>query len=448
MNYELSMATLKKIQEYIFYLFIFLLPWQTRWIIRDAQINGGVFEYGRISLYAFDVVFILLFLAVVILRKDPPAGGDDEGSRTIQKNPFFIFHFSFFIFLILISYLLSLFFAPDKLLTTYWYLRIVESLLLFYLIKKINFSKTKTAVAFIFSITISSMLGIYQFITQTVFASKWLGISSQNPSDLGVSVIETTTERFLRAYGNMPHPNILAGFIVIAIILCFWLIMKQNKTTKKLLLYYFITLLLITGLFFTFSRAAWLVFFIFLAYVILRRSSNDDEESRRAVFRYIIISLLLFSCLLFIYLPLIKTRVSNTSRLETKSNTERINGYGDAWQIIKQNPLTGVGLGNYTLALQKLKPNQPAYFYQPVHNVYLLALAELGIPVFIAFITLLLYYFITRLQKPFFLFSCFFFFIFFLTDHFFWTLPSAFLLVFVLWITFSKNDSQKKLDGG
>jgi O-antigen ligase len=146
--------------------------------------------------------------------------------------------------------------------------------------------------------------------------------------------------------------------------------------------------------------------------------------------------LLVVCCLSFIYWPLIQTRTSANSRLEVKSNTERIAGYSDAWQIIKQNPLNGIGLGNYTIALQKLKPNQPAWFYQPVHNVFILALTELGIPIFILFVTLLLYYFITRRQKL----SIFNYqfsilavvAILALFDHFWWTLPSGMLLIFVV----------------
>ena len=57
---------MSKIKIYLIYLFVFLLPWQTRWIIFDAKVKGGVFEYGRMCLYGFDVVFLILVFWVIL----------------------------------------------------------------------------------------------------------------------------------------------------------------------------------------------------------------------------------------------------------------------------------------------------------------------------------------------------------------------------------------------
>ena len=46
--------------EYGLYLLVFLLPIQTRWIIKEGSINGGHWEYGTISLYGTDILLILL----------------------------------------------------------------------------------------------------------------------------------------------------------------------------------------------------------------------------------------------------------------------------------------------------------------------------------------------------------------------------------------------------
>ncbi|MDD5290283.1 MAG: O-antigen ligase family protein [Patescibacteria group bacterium] len=502
------MSNLKKIQEYLLYLFVFLLPWQTRWIIREAQISSGVFEYGRISIYAFDVVFVLILLNCLIvkllnnhlepttvgsplLRKEgmPSLSSPFEGEVVRSRRTRGVVVFCF---LLIVFCILNILTSSDKLLSTYWYLRIAEGLLLIWLIKKIDFSKTKTALAFVLSMTISAALGIYQFITQNVFASKWLGMASQHPGDLGVSVVETTGGRFLRAYGNLPHPNVLAGFIVVAIVLCFWIIIINknqltiNKINYKIFNYQLPIvgalliancLLLTAGLFFTFSRAAWLMLFLVVIVILTTRQRGEKEGSRRChpersdgiftkdsigpiairprndvrkkplfIFHYSLFIILIFCCLSFIYWPLIQTRTSTTSRLELKSNTERLTGYSQAWQIIKQNPLLGVGLGNYTIALQKNNPGQPAWFYQPVHNIYLLALAELGIILIITLISLFLYFLIKnkseiRDQKlGLILYSCVFIFLFF--DHFWWTLPSAFLPLFFLPILIKKNNSE------
>ncbi len=62
---------LQKIIEYGLYLFLFILPWQTRWIIKEGEINGGYFEYETYSLYGSDILLIVvLFLAgIYFFRK-------------------------------------------------------------------------------------------------------------------------------------------------------------------------------------------------------------------------------------------------------------------------------------------------------------------------------------------------------------------------------------------
>src|SRR3989338_2162673 len=52
----------RKTSEFLFYVFVFILPWQTRWIFQDAIIAGNPFEYGRMSLYSFDIIFIILLI--------------------------------------------------------------------------------------------------------------------------------------------------------------------------------------------------------------------------------------------------------------------------------------------------------------------------------------------------------------------------------------------------
>ena len=56
------MISLARTIEYGFYLFLFLLPWQTRLIWREARLNGFTWEYGRLSLYATQLLLLALLL--------------------------------------------------------------------------------------------------------------------------------------------------------------------------------------------------------------------------------------------------------------------------------------------------------------------------------------------------------------------------------------------------
>jgi O-antigen ligase len=88
----------------------------------------------------------------------------------------------------------------------------------------------------------------------------------------------------------------------------------------------------------------------------------------------------------------VETRIIGVERLEIKSTGERMNYFIQAWQIIKNYPIFGVGLGNYTLAAHnEINPNLESWGYQPVHNIYLLILAELGAVGFLLWLALIFF---------------------------------------------------------
>ena len=54
-----------------------------------------------------------------------------------------------------------------------------------------------------------------------------------------------------------------------------------------------------------------------------------------------------------------------------------------AVQIIKEHIFFGVGFGNYLITQSRFSIPYPYFFLQPVHNIFLLAIAELGVPFFL-----------------------------------------------------------------
>ncbi|MFH1610345.1 MAG: O-antigen ligase family protein, partial [Patescibacteria group bacterium] len=357
---------MKKVLEYLLYLFIFLLSWQTRWIVSDPLINGNVWEYGRISIYSFDIIFVLILSIFLILNFK---------SFKIKNVKYILLGVLFVV--------LNFVVADNKLINFYWLLRIFQSISLIWMFSRVNFNKVRFIWIFVASMGLSAGLGIYQFLSQSAFASKWLGLAVHSASVLGQSVIETGGERWLRAYGTFPHPNILAGFLVISLVLSFYLYPKLKKVYQKNILI-ILSLISSAALFFIFSRAAWIAGILIIFYHIFLLKNKKILP---------IVCLIIFVLLSVIYLPLVKTRITGTERLEVKSNTERISGYTQAFEIIKKHPLLGVGAGNHTVELQKMYPDQSAWDYVPVHNIYLLIFSEVGIIGMILILLLFYYYF-------------------------------------------------------
>jgi len=129
--------------------------------------------------------------------------------------------------------------------------------------------------------------------------------------------------------------------------------------------------------------------------------------------------------------------------LEVNSIELRFTFTEQAMQLIKNDLWTGTGIGSYTLGVyQQINSTWPGYYYQPVHNIYLLILAELGIFGFVIFglILLLLLYNLkasaTSLEKTIMTLMLVAILIISLFDHYFWTLYSGLLM---LWIILALN---------
>lgn len=389
---------LNKIVEYGLYLLIFLLPLQTRWIIKAGMINGGYFEYGTISLYGTDIVLIFLLILFVCINLKKSKQVESQKLK-VKSYWWLIAGLDLFVFI-------SIFFAPDKILAIYRYGLFLLGVGLFWLVINASYDKIKLYYFFLIGVFLQACLGIWQFLNQSSFANKWFGLAVHDPSELGVSVVEVPatalkySERWLRAYGGFDHPNILGGVLAIGTLLAIYLIIKRTSD-KKFIHYtlYIILYTLITALFFTFSRGAWIAAIVGTLIVLGGLVIKRDLRAQKEMLIAILISGFLIGLLFFQYSDLVTTRLSDDSRLEIKSRVERVASYHEAWQIIKKHPLFGASLGNYTLAVHnELALKESNWYYQPAHNTILLIWSEIGLIGVMFFVGLFVYLIISNFQ--------------------------------------------------
>ncbi|MFH1668253.1 MAG: O-antigen ligase family protein [Candidatus Komeilibacteria bacterium] len=370
-----------KIVQYLFYLLIFVLPWQTRLIYQTGELNGGFWEYGTKALYGTEILVVVIFILIISQIIISIKG---------QKIVWQIRPLDCFILGLIVFVLLSTFWSIDCSQTLYYFSLLIEGLALFYLASRLGFKFKLLSYSFVFSGLIQSILAIQQFLTQMIYGNKWLGMASQNATDLGVSTVEGAG-RFMRAYGSLPHPNMLGGWLTICIIFLIGLLFQYQKrfyhapwkVSKALIgqaIFLFSSLAIMTyGLVLSFSRSAWIgliVAIIFIWIILVKRRQKDLLRFYLRLNLIILLVVVLFS---MVYGQLLVNRVSVESRLEVQSIDERVQGYGQAWDIFKSHAFLGVGLGNYTGALYNVDSTRPAWEYQPVHNIDLLTMSELGI---------------------------------------------------------------------
>ncbi len=436
--------------EWLLAIFIFLIPWQARWVIRAGELNGGFWEYGTIAVYATDVLFLIVLLLSGIWwvqqrknhksqapnSKSPPLAGSRQDAGQITNHKFQITKRITYCLLLTAYIASSIIWSSDKLVAVYAVLKLFEGVGLFFLVRHFMSDRTLFIVAFVASAVVQSVLAIVQFLTQSVFSWLWSGIASQSGADLGASVVQFADERWLRAYGSFPHPNILGAFLALALLFT----LHQIKFTTYRLLLMASGLLLTTGLFFTFSRAAWLAAIVGIIVWLFATHAWRDRLVRQTLIILTAYVLLLTT----IFFPLVRTRIMGGERLEQRSTTERIEGYGEAWQLIKRYPLLGVGIGNYTVAVHhELRPNDPTWSYQPVHNVFVLILAELGLVGFLLLITPFIPLILRGRRESFVV--LFPLLPLLLLDHSFWTLHSGVLTLFIFSVLIYSTRSENAI---
>jgi len=379
------------INKITIYLFAFLLPLQTHYLFRAGVINNGPWDFGHIALYGLDLLLILVLIISSIVKRQQEwqIGKFYRGLRWLL--PLFI-----------ITCLLSFNIAPDQTLAWYGLGRLLAGLILFQIIANSRIQRTTLINVFIASAVIQALWGTWQFLSQSTFANKWLGLALHLNESAGTSVIEVMSsegvqERWLRAYGALPHPNILGAFLSIALILSFGLIVRQIARTDQTemeksrfnwsdTLWYFSLPILSAGLFFTFSRTAILATGVGLLVILLYKLPLIKKITIPLLLIILTVGALSIQCG-YIY----NSRWQGATRLEIKSDTERLDYIANSLSLIKSRPWTGFGIANFGLAIysEKIAVKQLSYYYQPVHNVFLLIASESGVIALAIFVLLL-----------------------------------------------------------
>lgn len=422
---------LTKINAPLFYLFIFILPWQTVYLLRELFLNNEKFQYSTVGIYFFQII---LFIWIVLNL--------NKITKYVEKK--LLLFSGIFIFWLF----LSIFWSSDKIIASYFFICNLLGIILFLILQNVALNFKKFSFTLISSVSLSASLGLYHFFTQSTFSNKWLGLSQHLAWQGGTSVLENASFRLLRAYGSFPHPNILGGFLIIALLLSLGAYLKATRAELLWKIFLVITLPInFLALLTTFSRSSILALIIgtilISTYFIFIQKIKKGKDLLCIFYALLILSSIFFVA----FSDIISSRTTIDSRLEQKSLNERALYIKDAKKIISQNPLTGTGLGNYTLFVLNNKTiAREIWNIHPVHNIYLLVFAEIGFLGFslFAFIIIFILWELHRSLKEYnnnrVIFSCILIALLILSlfDHWLWTTPAG-ILIFWTILGFSRE---------
>ncbi len=283
----------KKLQKYIFILLLILLPTQLGYHFWPewAFVNGIRVDYFAPTLYVTDLlVFLLAGLEIPHVKLGKLGKLGTLG----------------------IFVILNIYFSYSPMVSLYKWLKVGEfGFLAWFVTKRIKFEAKWLLIPIVYE----SVLAIWQYINQGSVGGLWwwLGERTFTSGTAGIANAIINGALVLRPYGTLPHPNVLAGFLIVSTLL---VLRNLPHISRK------ITALIVC----------------LVATVLLLTPSHGDL-------------------------------------LKGLSLRQDLNNL--AIQQFSNQAIFGTGLG--TSPMYERRVTNYALVHQPIHNIYLLILSELGV---------------------------------------------------------------------
>jgi hypothetical protein len=349
----------------LFSIFIFFLPTQlAKHFWPDfAFVNGVRIDYLALKLYFTDILATLMIAANIKII------------YLFIKQQFCKFYPRykniFFILILLIMGNVVLAISPT---VAFFKLTKVLQLLLLSLTIYLIFDE-KLQEIFYKAVALSTIFQCYLVILQLYFKKSidgifyYFGERFMNLATPNIAKASLNGVEFLRPYGTFSHPNSMGGFFLL---LYGFLIFMEKKSYKKIK--YFTLAVLSILILCSFSKVVIGTFFLVnILYFITKKKNNRCILCNISkIFIFFILAIIFMS-----------------AQGDILTIEKRIWLAESAVKVIADNPIFGTGIGNYLLAQSQFAVPYPHHFLQPVHNIFLLILAELGFSLVVLLIYLL-----------------------------------------------------------
>jgi len=336
-----------KLHRHLFNLLILFLPTQLAYHFWPdwAFVFGIRVDYLAPKIFFTDVLVVALLISWL---------------KVWPKNKLFSekrSKFFFWLKVLLILGLINVFFASVWQVALFGWLKLVELIFLGFYVKENWYKAKESATKFIgYALIYTAVIVASQLLLQRTVNGPlyYLGERTFSASTPGIALMDLWGRSFLRPYATFPHPNVLAGFILVAI----------TFLTNPWLILVGILVVIVS-----FSQAAWLTAGIVL---LLKLFKNSLFKMKVLV----VIVVAVFSGSVAFSLIDIDTPVN----MMVENIDSRIELAQSSGEMFANAPFIGVGLGNFVTNLSQTSIKvKTSWWLQPVHNIYLLVLAEVGL---------------------------------------------------------------------
>ncbi len=334
-----------------FQLFILLLPNQlTLHFWPDfAYVYGVRVDYLAPTIYLTEIVWTIVFFSWLIEEK---------------KNIGLIRNYFLQLLILLVFAAIHIYHSLSPEVSFLKYIRVFEFLSIYIYVKNQKNLYQTVRLPLLISLIFILILSCFQILNNGSIGGVFyfFGERTFSQNSPGIALANLHGRELLRPYATFGHPNAMAGYALVVL----FLIYKKGDIAGR-----YIAVLCLLIIFISFSQNAWLSLILSPIIFYLAKSANKGFEKFARI-----------AATASFFLVFLKPQGL------PKELIERIKLNNLAGKLISENPILGIGLGNFVKA-------SVGELLQPVHNIFLLITAEAGLMGLLLFI-----YFISKRFNP------------------------------------------------
>jgi len=359
--------------RFLYFLIVLLIPLNLgkHFVSVSSYVNSKLVDYLVPAIWVQDILVICLLVLGFV-------SGEFKKSKEVFRM----------LILFLIIVLPGIIIAQNTLVSFISYLRLITYVSFAYFVAvNIVFDREYKKIVRLLAVTVlfMSLLGIAQWFKQgSVFDNYvFFGEQPYSPATFNIAHTSLLGRSKIPVYGTFRHPNTFAGFLSISL---FWIYTYLFYFGKKERLLVLSLVLGFVCLLLTFSFVGIFSFLFGVVCMYLIKKYNK-KAVLLLLWAGFMVTLTGFALPVVTKVPLFEKVSLNPSI------SRRVDLIKQSYKLVEGNTLFGVGYFNFT------NQKDQYFFNQPVHNMFLLTLSELGIFAFIYFVLILLYTFFGLLKK-------------------------------------------------
>ena len=217
---------LQRLLTILLSLYIFLIPWQARWVLHAGTLNGGFWEYGAVSIYASDVLFFVIILLwlwsasptiiqflIHLISNEPKKKTQSPNDNAYTDSALSVSNSkiaeskaqslttnyqlqttNYKLYSALIVFFIwaaaSIAWSTDGGIALFAVLKLLQGMILFLLVTTLPIDRMWLFWALVAAGLVQTAIALVQFGTQSIVSFEFSGIAPKLPSDLGPAVVD------------------------------------------------------------------------------------------------------------------------------------------------------------------------------------------------------------------------------------------------------------------